>query len=480
MNRFVNISKQALGILLGGFLFACVSVTAFADGKVTVTAESINVRATASTSAAIVGGAFNGESYDVISSENDSNGYTWYKIKLSDGTEGYVRGDYVTASGVTTASTTEATDETGSSEAPVLTEVEPVGAYVTEDVNVRQGASTSDTIVTQAKTNTAVSVTAYEKGSDGKTWYSVSFSDSNGAQVSGFIREDFIRLDGELVEKTQEPEAVEEVVEEEVQEEVEETVVYNDYEAVYSVDDDTWYLNNYIAGTKTKITDLLSAADLYNNAVDEYEGKLKTKNIIIGVLIAVVIALIGVGAYAYISVRRWYYGTDEDIEEPVKEAKPARETKPAKETKPVKETKTATRKTEKTEPSHTHTTSSVRMQTVGAEPSRTSEKPAVKQNVLTGVRLPDGSIRMPDGSIRKARVGVKLPDGSIKFEDGSIRKPNGTVVKPETHTSELPRVTRTGVSEATVREVKYTHTSEVDSDDDMEYGFLDMDKNTDK
>ncbi len=469
MNRFVNISKQALGILLGGFLFACVSVTAFADGNVTVTAESVFVRATASTSAAIVGGALNGESYDVISSETDSSGYTWYKIKLSDGTEGYVRGDLVSASGVTTESTTTTTTtaETGSSETSTLVEVEPIGAYVTGDVNVRAGASTSDTIVTQAKTNTAVSVVAYEKAGDGKTWYSVSFSDSTGASVSGFIREDFIRLDGELVEKTEEPEAVEEVTET-VEEEPEETVVYNDYEAVYSADDDTWYLNNYIAGTRTKITDLYSAADLYNTAVDEYEGKLKTKNIILGILIAVIIALIGLGVYAYISVRRWYYGTDEDTEEP------------AKETKPVKETKTATKKVEKAEPVRTHTTSQVRMQTVGAESSKTAEKPAVKSNVLTGVRLPDGSIKMPDGSIRKARVGVKLPDGSIKFEDGSVRKPDGTIVKPETHTAELPKVKRTGVSEATVREVKYTHTSEVDSDDDMEYGFLDLDKNTDK
>jgi uncharacterized protein YgiM (DUF1202 family) len=460
MNRFVNIGKHALGILLGGFLFACVSVTAFADGKVTVSVDSVFVRATASTSAAIVGGALNGESFDVISSETDSNGYTWYKIKLTDGTVGYVRGDLVSASGVTAENNTTNTSETGSGDASALTEVEPIGAYVTDDVNVRSGASTSDTIVTQAKANTAVSVTAYEKAGDGKTWYSVSFSDSNGAQVSGFIREDFIRLDGELTEKKDEPETVEEVTEE-VPEETEE-IVYNDYEAVYSADDDTWYLNNYIAGTKTKITDLLSAADLYNAAVDEYEGKLKTKNIIIGVLIAVIIALIGLGVYAYISVRRWYYGTDEDDEEP------------------VKETKTVTRKTEKTEPARTHTTSSVRMQTVGAESLKTAEKPAAKSsNVLTGVRLPDGSIRMADGSIRKARVGVKLPDGSIKFEDGSTRKPDGTMVKPETHTAEIPKVTRTGVSEATVREVKYTHTSEVDSDDDMEYGFLDMDKNTD-
>ncbi len=461
MNRFVNIGKHALGILLGGFLFACVSVSAFADGKVTVSVDSVFVRATASTSAAIVGGALNGESFDVISSETDSNGYTWYKIKLTDGTEGYVRGDLVSASGVTAESNTTNTSETGSGDTSALTEVEPIGAYVTDDVNVRSGASTSDTIVTQAKANTAVSVTAYEKAGDGKTWYSVSFSDSNGTQVSGFIREDFIRLDGELTEKTAESETAEEATEE-VPEETEETIVYNDYEAVYSADDDTWYLNNYIAGTKTKITDLLSAADLYNAAVDEYEGRLKTKNIIIGVLIAVIIALIGLGVYAYISVRRWYYGTDEDDEEP------------------VKETKTVTRKAEKTEPARTHTASSVRMQTVGAESSKTAEKPAAKSsNVLTGVRLPDGSIRMADGSIRKARVGVKLPDGSIKFEDGSIRKPDGTMVKPETHTAEIPKVTRTGVSEATVREVKYTHTSEVDSDDDMEYGFLDMDKNTD-
>ena len=99
--------------------------------------------------------------------------------------------------------------------------------------------------------------------------------------------------------------------------------------------------------------------------------------------------------------------------------------------------------------------------------------------MLTGERLPDGSIRMPDGSIRKAKIGVKLADGSIRFEDGSVRKPDGTIIKPSQAqaavSDERQARSRVGSSNLEVRQIPYPRTSEASGDDDMEYGFLDLD-----
>ena len=93
-----------------------------------------------------------------------------------------------------------------------------------------------------------------------------------------------------------------------------------------------------------------------------------------------------------------------------------------------------------------------------------------------GVRLPDGRIQMPDGTIRKAVVAVKLADGSIKFPDGTIRRPDGTTIRPEqAQATVAPTESRVGASTHEVREVPYHRTSEASVDDDMEYGFLDLD-----
>ena len=85
---------------------------------------------------------------------------------------------------------------------------------------------------------------------------------------------------------------------------------------------------------------------------------------------------------------------------------------------------------------------------------------------------------MPDGTIRKAVVAVKLADGSIKFPDGTIKKPDGTILRPEQAqaTVSAPAEPRVGTSTHEVREVPYHRTSEATADDDMEYGFLDLDK----
>ena len=140
------------------------SLIAYADGKVTVIAgNGANVRSSASTGGNIVGSALYNETYDVISTV-DAGGYTWYEIKLSTGDTGFVRGDLVTAEGVST--TTPATPETPEvTEETSVTETEPATGTVSVEVNVRKGASTKTDRVATANKNTIVNVNGYTKAS---------------------------------------------------------------------------------------------------------------------------------------------------------------------------------------------------------------------------------------------------------------------------------------------------------------------------
>lgn len=64
----------------------------------TVTGSSINVRSEASTNGSIVGTVNTGDTVTVGETTTDTDGATWYQVTLSNGTTGYVRGDYITVS----------------------------------------------------------------------------------------------------------------------------------------------------------------------------------------------------------------------------------------------------------------------------------------------------------------------------------------------------------------------------------------------
>lgn len=62
------------------------------DGQmVKVTSDSVNVRASASTSANVVSTVTSGTELEYLGSTSASDG-TWYQVRLSDGSEGYVAG----------------------------------------------------------------------------------------------------------------------------------------------------------------------------------------------------------------------------------------------------------------------------------------------------------------------------------------------------------------------------------------------------
>ena len=136
--------------------------------KATVNATSLNVRSGASTSYSVITKLSKGTVVDVI--ESASNG--WKKIKTSNGTTGWVSGQYLTTGEVQQPST-PSTDN-GSSQSYKAT----VNAT---SLNVRSGASTSYSVITKLSKGTVVDV--IESASNG--WKKIKTSNGTTGWVSG-------------------------------------------------------------------------------------------------------------------------------------------------------------------------------------------------------------------------------------------------------------------------------------------------------
>lgn len=82
----------------------------------TVTGSDINVRSEASSSSSQVGTVTTGDTVTVGETATDDSGATWYQVTLSNGTTGYVRGDFLTVS-EDDADTSDSTDEASTDDA---------------------------------------------------------------------------------------------------------------------------------------------------------------------------------------------------------------------------------------------------------------------------------------------------------------------------------------------------------------------------
>ncbi len=159
----MNLKKRFVTFITSLALTFAVGISASAQTG-TVIADSLNVRSSTNTSAEVLTKVSNGTELEILASDG-----SWYKIKLSDGTEGFVSAEYVTPHeavfGVVTASS----------------------------LFVRSSTGTLSPALTTLPYGTIVELLAYDGA-----WYKIKF----GNGMEGYVSADYISLDLSLAVST--------------------------------------------------------------------------------------------------------------------------------------------------------------------------------------------------------------------------------------------------------------------------------------
>lgn len=272
------------------------------DARVTV--RSVVIRSGADVGTEMVGGAQQGETLPITGETVGADGYTWYQVTFEEGTKtGYVRSDLVerVGGGAGTVAPTTPNTTTPSTD---VTAVQQISAKVTgEAVRVRTNASTSGEIVDTVRRDAVLTVMGMAQDSEGNTWYQVSFTNAGG-QVTGFVRQDFVTLEGELLPVDQipaEPEVP--VVTEPVEPEPTPEPVKTGYET--QLLEDGWNLLDYTVegGRRYVIADLFADRDRYRQEAEESMAQLKSTKLIMIILVVAVILLALTSTLLFFKIR---------------------------------------------------------------------------------------------------------------------------------------------------------------------------------
>ncbi len=307
--REANWGKKVLmGILSLVFVLALgvmadpLAITSYAQSESKVIARSAKIRKDASTSSEVLGSAEKDAKLTINGKLQGSDGATWYQVFVDADTLGYIRSDLVeitdgstpqtiTGTSTGTATTTEPPTEPEQNTTEV-TPVEPVSATANSNsVRVRANASTGSQIVATTQNGLAMTVTGTATSTDGKTWYQVNFI-SNDAEITGFIRSDFVNLQGELTAPVEEP-----VVEPEVpaEESVEEPEIVKDWDT--QLDGEKWYLVNNVEQKRYEVQqffDLEKSAAQLQQMYETEQDKNKSQKVVVIILVVVMIAMAAV------------------------------------------------------------------------------------------------------------------------------------------------------------------------------------------
>ena len=277
------------------------SFVSLADSAGKITATSAKIRKEPSTDSETVGSAVQDAKVKVTGQIAGSDGYTWYKVSADGGTVVYIRSDLMEITdGSTpaslvppTSSSTSSTPTTSTPDEPLVdvAEVEPVSAKVSggSSVRVRQNASTTSRIVSSAQSGLALTVIGQATGKDNKDWYQVQFI-SNGSEVSGFIRADYVSVSGELVPagsvSEQEPEKAEPA-----ETEPESQTQAKAWDTYYTDEDSKWHLVDNTTGNSYDIAQIFSSVEANTKTLQDTLKENRTQQIILIILVILVIVL---------------------------------------------------------------------------------------------------------------------------------------------------------------------------------------------
>lgn len=182
-------------------------------------------------------------------------------------------------------------------------------------VNIRSEASTSASIAGKATSGQELTVTGETQGSDGKTWYAVTFDN-----VSGYIRSDLV--EAHVSDATAEPTVDES---QETEEPEEEPIVDNSADYSVAFEDDgngssAWYLHDNTMGTRYQVSDLLNAEETNKNNQATIDQTAKSMRFVVILMAFVIVVLIIVVTILVIKIRSAYedyddYDDEEDDDE---------------------------------------------------------------------------------------------------------------------------------------------------------------------
>ncbi|MDE7249861.1 MAG: SH3 domain-containing protein [Lachnospiraceae bacterium] len=376
----------ACAVAVGVFWMTAFTALA-AEGE--ITAETAYIRSQANTESEVVGSTAKGKKVDLIESVKDSAGVTWYKVPVAGGGYGYIRGDLVkTSDTVPAASTTSQTTDQPAANQPAETVPTSIGEQPAvikceSNAKIRSGASTSHSVVTSLPNGTSITLIGEANDNAGNKWYQIT-SNYNGRNIEGYIRSDLIAIgaqggdnssegegggeapaEGENPEggEGENPEGEGQAPEEYSQEPAPEES-HSDYDVVW--ENEEYYLYDYPAKGKTKISLIKEAIDYVNVQAPKMEKTIKTNKIIIFALAGVIVILFIIMTILIFKIRSLYYEDydedEEDEEEEEEEPEPvlvkkkvirrkveeeAEEPVPVRKKKPVPKDETAGRSSER-------------------------------------------------------------------------------------------------------------------------------------
>lgn len=324
--RFLWGMAAAAGIVT---ILWCQSFVSLADSTGTVKVDSVKIREKTDTGSKVIGSAARGTTVSIRNEVQDDSGTLWYQVFVNANTTGYIRADMIEKKeGGTTNDAGAQNDGAQGDSQPASGATVQAGSamdaqYATvspEAVKVRMAPSTNDGVVDRLTRGAQVVVSGQSEGTDGKVWYYVTFTGSDGAERTGFIRSDLLSL-GDMV-----PVPEEEEPEQPVETPAPAEPVTNDYEVTYDQEKDgsyAWYLHDNVEGYKWKLQQLLDAVETKEEDASDDAKTLVKQRIVIVVLIGLSVLLIAVVIIMALKLRDVYYEEYEDEDEDEQEEEPS-------------------------------------------------------------------------------------------------------------------------------------------------------------
>lgn len=156
----------------------------------TVTAKSIRVRKTASTTGTVMTTLVKGATVTVLETATGDDSQKWYKVTVPATAEGVAVTGYIRSDLMSVTETTVAQSAPASTSAS--TSASKKGTIKGSSVRVRSAASTSASIACALDSGTELTIVGNTEG-DGKNWYQVQFT-YNGTALTGYVSADFVTV----------------------------------------------------------------------------------------------------------------------------------------------------------------------------------------------------------------------------------------------------------------------------------------------